>query len=134
MTIDRELTMSRAIVEAIESEMRADDEVFYMGEDVADYGGIFDSTQGLLEEFSHDRIMDVPISETAYLGAAVGAAAHVGVFRHLVVDLIHRDAEEVDEHEFRDGAHPLLGGADGRAEIGRLADRHVHDPVVAELL
>jgi pyruvate/2-oxoglutarate/acetoin dehydrogenase E1 component len=72
--IDRELTMSRAIVEAIGAEMRENEEVFYMGEDVADYGGIFDSTQGLLEEFGHDRIMDVPISETAYLGAAVGAA------------------------------------------------------------
>ena len=72
--IDRELTMSRAVVEAIGSEMRGNDEVFYMGEDVADYGGIFDSTQGLLEEFGRDRIMDVPISETAYLGAAVGAA------------------------------------------------------------
>jgi len=74
MTVDRELTMSRAVVEAIGTEMRDNDEVFYMGEDVADYGGIFDSTQGLLEEFGHDRIMDVPISETAYLGAAVGAA------------------------------------------------------------
>lgn len=72
--IDRELTMSRAMVEAIADEMRDDEEVFYMGEDVADYGGIFDSTQGLLEEFGHDRIMDVPISETAYIGAAVGAA------------------------------------------------------------
>ncbi|MFD1572001.1 alpha-ketoacid dehydrogenase subunit beta [Halorubrum laminariae] len=72
--IDRELTMSRAMVESIAHEMRENDEVFYMGEDVADYGGIFDSTQGLLEEFGRDRIMDVPISETAYLGAAVGAA------------------------------------------------------------
>ncbi|GAB3419459.1 alpha-ketoacid dehydrogenase subunit beta [Haloparvum alkalitolerans] len=72
--IDRELTMSRAMVEAIAHEMETDDEVFYMGEDVADYGGIFDSTQGLLEEFGRDRVMDVPISETAYLGAAVGAA------------------------------------------------------------
>ncbi|WP_121743508.1 alpha-ketoacid dehydrogenase subunit beta [Natronorubrum halophilum] len=71
---DRSLTMSRAIVEAIAHEMREDDDVFYMGEDVADYGGIFDSTAGLLEEFGHDRIMDVPISETAYIGAAVGAA------------------------------------------------------------
>src|SRR6056297_2570565 len=70
----RSLTMSRAMVEAIAHEMRANDEVFYMGEDVADYGGIFDSTQGLLEESGRDRIMDVPISETAYLGAAVGAA------------------------------------------------------------
>lgn len=73
-TIERELTMSRAMVEAIAHEMREDDEVFYMGEDVADYGGIFDSTQGLLDEFGYDRVMDVPISETAYLGAAVGAA------------------------------------------------------------
>ncbi|WP_394741546.1 alpha-ketoacid dehydrogenase subunit beta [Natronococcus roseus] len=72
--IERELTMSRAMVEAIAHEMREDEEVFYMGEDVADYGGIFDSTEGLLEEFGHDRVMDVPISETAYLGAAVGAA------------------------------------------------------------
>ncbi|MWG36694.1 alpha-ketoacid dehydrogenase subunit beta [Halomarina oriensis] len=70
----RELTMSRAMVEAIAHEMRENEEVFYMGEDVADYGGIFDSTQDLLEEFGHDRIMDVPISETAYIGAAVGAA------------------------------------------------------------
>ncbi|MFC5970883.1 alpha-ketoacid dehydrogenase subunit beta [Halomarina salina] len=70
----RELTMSRAMVEAIAHEMRENEEVFYMGEDVADYGGIFDSTQGLLDEFGHDRIMDVPISETAYIGAAVGAA------------------------------------------------------------
>ncbi|GAB6860132.1 alpha-ketoacid dehydrogenase subunit beta [Haloplanus litoreus] len=73
-TVDRDLTMSRAIVEAIGDEMRENEEVFYMGEDVADYGGIFDSTQGLLDEFGYDRIMDVPISETAYLGAAVGAA------------------------------------------------------------
>ncbi|MFB6068453.1 MAG: alpha-ketoacid dehydrogenase subunit beta [Halobacterium sp.] len=71
---DRELTMSRAMVDAVASEMRADDDVFYMGEDVADYGGIFDSTEGLLDEFGHDRVMDVPISETAYLGAATGAA------------------------------------------------------------
>ncbi|PSP93962.1 alpha-ketoacid dehydrogenase subunit beta [Halobacteriales archaeon QS_4_62_28] len=72
--VERELTMSRAVVEAIAEEMRDNEEVFYMGEDVADYGGIFDSTEGLLDEFGHDRVMDVPISETAYLGAAVGAA------------------------------------------------------------
>jgi pyruvate/2-oxoglutarate/acetoin dehydrogenase E1 component len=72
--IDRDLTMSRAMVEAIADEMRNNEEVFYMGEDVADYGGIFDSTEGLRDEFGYDRVMDVPISETAYLGAAVGAA------------------------------------------------------------
>jgi len=72
--VERELKMSEAMVEAIATEMRDDEAVFYMGEDVADYGGIFDTTEGLLEEFGHDRVMDVPISETAYLGAAVGAA------------------------------------------------------------
>ncbi|MFC6960993.1 alpha-ketoacid dehydrogenase subunit beta [Halocatena marina] len=71
---ERELTMSRAIVDAIASEMRANDDVFVMGEDVADYGGIFDSTEGLLEEFGREKIMDVPISETGFIGAAVGAA------------------------------------------------------------
>ncbi|MFW6449212.1 MAG: alpha-ketoacid dehydrogenase subunit beta [Halobacteriota archaeon] len=70
----RERTMSRAMVEAIAHEMREDEEVFVMGEDVADYGGIFDSTQGLREEFGYDRVMDVPISETAFIGAGVGAA------------------------------------------------------------
>ncbi|WP_227356561.1 alpha-ketoacid dehydrogenase subunit beta [Haladaptatus salinisoli] len=71
---ERELTMSRAMVEAIAAEMEASDDVFVMGEDVADYGGIFDSTDGLLEEFGRDRVMDVPISETSFIGAAVGAA------------------------------------------------------------
>lgn len=71
---ERDLTMSRAMVEAIRTEMQADEEVFVMGEDVADYGGIFDSTEGLLDEFGHDRVMDVPISETGFIGAAVGAA------------------------------------------------------------
>jgi pyruvate/2-oxoglutarate/acetoin dehydrogenase E1 component len=70
----KELTMSRAMEDAIAHEMRESDDVFVMGEDIADYGGIFDSTQGLLDEFGHDRIMDVPISETAFIGAAVGAA------------------------------------------------------------
>jgi len=72
--VEREATMSRAMVDAIAHEMRDNEDVFYMGEDVADYGGIFDSTEGLREEFGYDRVMDVPISETAYLGAAVGAA------------------------------------------------------------
>ena len=73
-TTERELTMSRAMVEAISAEMREDEEVFVMGEDIADYGGIFDSTQVLLEEFGRDRIMDVPIAETGFIGAGVGAA------------------------------------------------------------
>ena len=73
-TAEREVTMSRAMVGAIASEIRENDDVFVMGEDVADYGGIFDSTEGLLEEFGREKIMDMPISETGFIGAAVGAA------------------------------------------------------------
>ena len=70
----RRLTSSRAMCEAIAHEMRVDPGVFVMGEDVAALGGVFDNTQGLLEEFGPERVRDTPISETAFIGAAVGAA------------------------------------------------------------
>ena len=70
----RRLNTSKAMVEAIAQEMRSDPEVFYLGEDVGAYGGIFSSTTGLLDEFGPSRIIDTPISETAFIGLAVGAA------------------------------------------------------------
>lgn len=71
----RILTMAKAISEAIAQEMERDERVFVMGEDVGVYGGIFGATQGLYERFGPDRIMDTPISETAFIGATYGAAA-----------------------------------------------------------
>jgi len=71
----RRLTMAQAIAEAIGSEMERDPKVFVMGEDIGKYGGIFGATSGLLDRFGKERIMDTPISETAFLGAALGAAA-----------------------------------------------------------
>lgn len=70
----RRLTTAKAISEAIAQEMRRDPEVFVMGEDVGAYGGIFGSTGGLFEEFGGARIIDTPISETAFIGLAIGAA------------------------------------------------------------
>ncbi len=67
--------MAKAIAEAISQEMERDQRVFVMGEDVGVYGGIFGATQGLLSKFGPERIMDTPISETAFIGAATGAAA-----------------------------------------------------------
>ena len=75
MTNQRELTMSKAISEAIAQEMERDQRVFVMGEDVGIYGGIFGATQGLLDKFGPERVMDTPISETAFIGTATGAAA-----------------------------------------------------------
>ena len=66
--------LSKAMVEAISQEMERDPDVFYMGEDVGEYGGIFSSTTGLLEKFGPSRIIDTPISETAFIGLGIGAA------------------------------------------------------------
>lgn len=71
----RKLTMAQAISEAIAQEMAQDPEVFVLGEDIGKYGGIFGATTGLLDKFGKERIMDTPISETAFIGAAIGAAA-----------------------------------------------------------
>ena len=70
----RLLTTSKAIAEGVAQEMERDPTVFVMGEDVGVYGGIFGATEGLLAKFGPERIMDTPISETGFIGAAVGAA------------------------------------------------------------
>ena len=75
MSKTRTLTMAQAIAEAIGQEMTRDPNVFVMGEDIGAYGGIFGATGGLLDKFGKERIMDTPISETAFIGAATGAAA-----------------------------------------------------------
>jgi pyruvate dehydrogenase E1 component beta subunit len=74
-TEERTLTMAQAISEAIGQEMERDERVFVMGEDIGSYGGIFSATSGLLERFGPERIMDTPISEAGFIGAALGAAA-----------------------------------------------------------
>ena len=72
---ERTLTMAAAISEAIGQEMERDERVFVMGEDIGSYGGIFSATSGLLDRFGHERVMDTPISEAGFIGAAMGAAA-----------------------------------------------------------
>jgi acetoin:2,6-dichlorophenolindophenol oxidoreductase subunit beta len=69
-----ELTYRDAVARGIAQEMRNDDRVVLIGEDVAGAGGVFKTTVGLLEEFGPLRVLDTPISEQAILGAAMGAA------------------------------------------------------------
>ncbi|HLV39513.1 alpha-ketoacid dehydrogenase subunit beta [Xanthomarina sp.] len=71
----KKLTGSKAMIQALEQEMNRDETIFIMGEDIGKYGGIFGSTTGLFDTFGAERIMDTPISETGFIGAAVGAAA-----------------------------------------------------------
>ena len=70
----REITMIQALNEALREEMRRDPSVVVMGEDVAVLGGIYRVTQGLLDEFGPNRVMDTPISEEGFVGAAIGMA------------------------------------------------------------
>jgi pyruvate dehydrogenase E1 component beta subunit len=66
----------RAVADALAEEMARDERVILLGEDVGAPGGAFGATRGLLQRFGKDRVRDTPISETAIVGAAVGAAAN----------------------------------------------------------
>lgn len=68
------VTYLEAIREALAEEMRRDERVFVIGEDVGAYGGAFGATRGLFEEFGERRVIDTPISEALIVGAATGAA------------------------------------------------------------
>ena len=69
-----QLTYREAVRDGIAQEMRRDEDVVFLGEDVAAAGGVFKTTVGLLEEFGPDRVRDTPISEQAIIGAAMGAS------------------------------------------------------------
>ena len=80
---DRQVTVRRGLMQAtyleairqgLGEEMARDPRVFIIGEDVGAYGGAFKVTEGLLERFGRERVIDTPISETAIIGAAIGAA------------------------------------------------------------
>ncbi len=70
----RKITVREALCEAMAEEMRADKDVFVMGEEVAEYNGAYKVTQGLLAEFGEKRVIDTPITEHGFAGIAVGAA------------------------------------------------------------
>jgi len=68
------LTYLQAISSALRDELRADERVFVMGEDIGVFGGAFKVTDGFFEEFGADRVMDTPLAESAIVGTAIGAA------------------------------------------------------------
>ena len=67
-------TYREAMRQALREALLRDDRVFIMGEDVGRYGGCFAVTKGLLDEFGPDRVRDTPLSESAFVGAGIGAA------------------------------------------------------------
>ncbi|KSU60318.1 pyruvate dehydrogenase [[Bacillus] enclensis] len=70
----REITYLEAVREAMSQEMRRNEDVFILGEDIGVYGGAFGVTRGMIEEFGTERVRNTPISEAAISGTAVGAA------------------------------------------------------------
>lgn len=70
----REITYREAVAEAMSEEMRRDERVFLIGEEVAEYNGAYKASKGMLEEFGARRVIDTPIAELGFTGIAVGAA------------------------------------------------------------
>ncbi len=106
----RKITYMAAIREALQEEMRRDPAVFVLGEDVARHGGGFGLTKGLWEEFGDHRVVNTPISENGFVGAALGAALTGGRpvveimfmdFSALAIDQICNEAAKV---------HYMFGG------------------------
>lgn len=81
-------TYSQAIRDTLAEEMRRDEDVFVMGEDVKVLGGIFGCTRGLVDEFGEERIMNTPIAEAGFIGVGLGAAA---ANMRPVVELMYMD-------------------------------------------
>lgn len=101
---ERQITLARAIYEALSEEMRRDPDILLMGEDVGLPGGSFKVTEGLIAEFGPDRVMDTPISEAGIAGLGVGAAMvgmrpvveiMFGDFTTLVMDQLVNQAAKV---------------------------------------
>jgi pyruvate dehydrogenase E1 component beta subunit len=72
----REIQFREALREALNEEMRRDQSVYLMGEEVAEYNGAYKVSQGMLDEFGPDRVIDTPIAELGFAGIAVGSAAN----------------------------------------------------------
>jgi pyruvate/2-oxoglutarate/acetoin dehydrogenase E1 component len=106
----RKTTYIQAINEALRDEMRRDERVFMIGEDIGHYGGLFRVTRRLMDEFGPNRVIDTPISEQGFMGMAVGAAM-VGL--RPIVELMYMDFFMVCADQiFNQGAkmHYMTGG------------------------
>jgi pyruvate dehydrogenase E1 component beta subunit len=72
----QDLTLVQAVRDGLYGELERDEDVIVMGEDVGENGGVFRATQGLIEEFGPDRVIDTPLAESGIVGTAVGMAAY----------------------------------------------------------
>jgi acetoin:2,6-dichlorophenolindophenol oxidoreductase subunit beta len=106
----REITYSEALREALLEEMRRDERVMVMGEDVGIYDGVFKVTKGFLKEFGEARVRDTPISENAIAGAGLGAAIAglKPVIEIMYMDFINEACDQIINHVPK--VHFMSGG------------------------
>ncbi|KYH27135.1 1-deoxy-D-xylulose-5-phosphate synthase [Halalkalicoccus paucihalophilus] len=76
MSETQNLTLVQAVRDGLAAEMRTDEDVLVMGEDVGKNGGVFRATEGLFDEFGEDRVIDTPLAESGIVGTAIGMAAY----------------------------------------------------------
>ena len=106
-----------AVHDAMYEEMKRDSRVFVMGEDIGKRGGVFLATQGLLEEFGPERVIDTPLAESSIAGIAVGAAIH--------------GRRPIAEIEFADFVWPAVNQIIGEAARARYGSKSgIHAPMV----
>ncbi|MCC6726399.1 MAG: pyruvate dehydrogenase complex E1 component subunit beta [Saprospiraceae bacterium] len=128
----RELQLREALREGMSEEMRRDDSVFIMGEEVAEYNGAYKVSKGMLEEFGARRVIDTPIAELGFAGIGVGAAMNglrpivefmTWNFAVLAFDQIVNNAAKTLSQSAGDFTCPILfRGPTGAA--GQLAQQH----------
>jgi len=131
----REMTVREALRDAMAEEMRADEAVFLMGEEVAEYQGAYKVSQGLLDEFGAKRVIDTPITEHGFTGLATGAA--MGGLRPIVEFMTFNFAMQAIDHIINTAAKTrymsggqmsvpvVFRGASGAA--ARVAAQHSQD-------
>lgn len=107
-------TYVQAIKDVLAEEMRRDERIFIMGEDIATLGGVFGATKGLLDEFGPERIRNTPISELGFVGAGVGAAL-AGM--KPVVELMYMDFTYVCMDQILNQAAKIRYMYGGKAEV-----------------
>lgn len=128
----REIQFREALREAMNEEMRRDSSIFLMGEEVAEYNGAYKVSQGMLDEFGPDRVLDTPISELGFAGIGVGAAMN-GIrpiiefmtfnFSLVAIDQIINSAAKVHQMSAGQYSCPIVfRGPTGSA--GQLAAQH----------
>lgn len=128
----RELTLRDALREAMEEEMRRDEKVFLIGEEVAEYNGAYKVSKGMLDEFGSRRVIDTPISELGFAGIGVGAAMNglrpivefmTWNFAVLAFDqIVNNAAKTLSQSSGEFGCPVVFRGPSGAA--GQLAQQH----------